>query len=271
MENLNPEKLQDFAYNVRRHVLMMSTNGGAFTGAALSCVDVLSYLYNGYMNVGPDKFDSPERDYFILSKGHVVPVLYGIFAELGWLEKERLAKHLSTDDDIYWHPNRNIKGIDFHSGSLGHGLPIALGIAKDIKFRGTDNKVFVMVGDGELNEGSNWECFFIAAAQKLDNLVIIVDRNKFQANKATEDLIPSEPLDAKFEAFGLNVTKVNGHDFEKINEAFSSLDFSSGKPNVIISDSIRGKGLPSQEARADRWFVNFDKAGLEAALDELEH
>lgn len=263
-------KLRKTALKVRKQIIRMSGMGGCFIGASLSCADIIVYLYSGYLNINSENLNNPERDYFLLSKGHDVPAVYGMFAELGWISPERLNNHLKPNDLIYWHPNSGIPGIEFHSGSLGHLLSVSTGIALDCKLRGLGNKIVVMLGDGELNEGSNWESLLVANAYKLDNLIIIVDRNEFQANIKTEELIPLEPLDKKFEAFGSSVTIIDGHDFQKIDNALRKVPFERGKPSVIIAKTIRGKGLPSLEKRADRWFVSFTQAEVEELLRELE-
>lgn len=263
------ELLKNQALKVREHIIRMSTDGGCFIGASLSCTDIMVYLYNEYLSLDKSDLQSEDRNYLLLSKGHDVPALYGTFVELGWLEEERLRNHLKTNDSIYWHPNRNIAGVEFHSGSLGHVPAVAAGIAMDCKIRGGQNKVVVIVGDGELNEGSVWETLLVASAYQLDNLIIVVDRNAFQANVATEDLIPLEPLEQKFEAFGCSVQRVDGHDFGALDAAFNALSYDSGKPSVVICDTLRGKGLPSIEKRADRWFVNFTEDEIVGLLREL--
>jgi len=269
MQEARIKYLQEQALKVREHIVRMSTDGGCFIGASLSCADMFVYLYNEFLNVNPQNLKDPNRDYLLLSKGHDVPALYGVFAELGWIEKDRLKNHLKSNDSIYWHPNRNIPGIEYYSGSLGHLPSVAVGIAMDIKIRGGKNKVVVVTGDGELNEGSCWEAVLIAQAYKLDNLIILVDRNQFQANIRTEDLLPLEPLQDKFKAFGCAVRRINGHDFNGLETAFSSFPIEVGKPNVIIADTIRGKGLPSIAERADRWFCNFTHQEVEDLLKEL--
>lgn len=269
---MNPEKkneLQQRALKVREHILRLSTNGGCFTGASLSCADLIVYLYSGFLNISNDNLSDPNRDFLLLSKGHDVPALYGTFVELGWMEKSRLDNHLKTNDSIYWHPNRNVPGIEFHSGSLGHLPSVGLGIAMDNRMRGLNNRVIVITGDGELDEGSVWETLHVAHAYKMNNFTIVVDRNHFQANVRTEDLIPLEPLEDKFRAFGCEVKRINGHDFDQLEDAFTKLPFSSEKPSVIIADTVRGQGLPSIEARADRWFCNFKKEEVEDLLKEL--
>jgi transketolase len=270
--SMSPDKiktLQAQALKVREHIVRMSTDGGCFIGASLSCTDLFVFLYNEFLNTNPSNLKDPNRDYLLLSKGHDVPALYGVFAELGWIEKDRLKNHLKNNDSIYWHPNRNIPGIEFYSGSLGHLPSVAVGIAMDIKIRGGKNKVVVVTGDGELNEGSVWESVLIAQAYKLDNLIFLVDRNQFQANIRTEDLLPLEPLQDKFKAFGCAVRRINGHNFEALEEAFGSFPIETGKPNVIIADTVRGKGLPSIAERADRWFCNFTHEEVDALLKEL--
>jgi transketolase len=258
------KNLEEISLKVREHIIRMSGNGGCFIGASLSCVDIIVYLYSKFLNINSENINDIERDYLFLSKGHDVPALYGTFAEIGFIDKQRLSNHLKTNDNIYWHPNTNIPGIEFHSGSLGHLLSVAIGVALDCKTKKQKNKIVVILGDGELNEGSNWEACLIASAYKLDNLVLVVDRNHFQANMRTEELIPIEPLDEKFEKFGLATGTIDGHKFDEMSMIFSQIPFEKGKPSVIITETLRGKGLPSIEAQADRWFCNFsdDEVGM---------
>jgi transketolase len=263
------DQLEQTALKVREHVIRMSTDGGCFIGASLSCVDILVYLYSELLKFNKINPQDDDRDFLFLSKGHDVPALYGTFAELNIIDKSRLKNHLKSNDHIYWHPNRNIPGVEFHSGSLGHLPAVALGVAMDLKIRKKSNRVVVITGDGELNEGSVWETLLVASAKKMNNFTLVVDRNHFQANMATEDLIPLEDLTQKFEAFGCEVKRVDGHDFNALDGAFSELPFGKEKPNVIICDTVRGKGLPSIEARADRWFVNFSHEEVVSLIGEL--
>lgn len=266
---IDKQKLQATALKVREHIIRMATDGGCFVGASLSAADLILYLYSEWLNVNKNNLDDPNRDYLFLSKGHDVPALYGTFAELGLLDRERLKNHLSLDDYIYWHPNTKISGIEFHSGSLGHLPSVAIGVAMDIKIRCGKNRVVCIMGDGELNEGTCWEAILVANAYKLDNLIFVIDRNQFQANMPTEELIPLEPLHDKFTAFGAAVKRIDGHDFDALHEAFSAYPFQTGKVNVVIADTVRGKGLPSIERRADRWFCNFTGTEIESLLKEL--
>jgi transketolase len=261
--------LEALALRVREHIVRMAAGGGCFIGASLSCADLLVYLYARVLRVGPRRLRDPSRDYLLLSKGHDVPALYGTLAELGFLPSDRLSRHLDTSDSIYWHPNRDVPGIEFHSGSLGHLLAVGVGIALDVKMSGGASRVFVVMGDGELNEGSVWEALLVASAKRLDNLVIVIDRNEFQANVRTEDLIPLEPLEAKLTAFGASVATVDGHDFDDLEAAFASLPYEVFKPTAIIAQTVRGKGLASLERRADRWFVALTDPEVDALLAEL--
>lgn len=270
--NLNDNALTSLpatALRVREHIIRMSSGGGCFIGASLSCADLIVHMYSRVLRPVGNPVDDANRDYLLLSKGHDVPALYGMLVELGVLAKDRLKSHLDPRDHIYWHPNTAIPGVEFHSGSLGHLLSVGLGIALDLKMRGSDQRVFVVLGDGELNEGSIWEALLVAAAHKLDNLVAVVDRNQFQANIATEELIPLEPLGAKFRAFGCDVVETDGHDFHAMEDAFTKLHYNSGRPTVLVAHTVRGKGLPSIERRADRWFVRFSDAEVAMLLEEL--
>jgi transketolase len=260
-------ELETTALRVREHIVRMAGGGGCFIGASLSCADLLVHLYARVLRTSPAR--EPERDYLLLSKGHDVPALYGVLAEHGYFPPERLERHLSPEDHLYWHPNRNIPGVEFHSGSLGHLLSVGMGVALDLRLRAADRRVFVVLGDGECDEGSVWEGLLVASALRLDNLVVVVDRNGFQANVATEALVPLEPLDAKFRAFGCAVTTVDGHDFSALEQAFERLPPDPGKPTVVVARTIRGKGCPSLEARADRWFVRLAPAEVESLLSEL--
>jgi transketolase len=161
-------------------------------------------------------------------------------------------------------------GVEFHSGSLGHLLSVGMGIAADAKLTGSPSRVFVVVGDGELNEGSMWEAALVAAARRLDNLVLIVDRNGYQANVATEALVPLEPLDGKLAAFGFAVLLADGHDFRSLDLAFRQLPRVPGRPTAIIARTTRGKGIRSIEARADRWFVRLSAGEVQELLAELD-
>lgn len=263
---MNPSAL---ALRVREHVVRMAAGGGCFLGASLSCADLLVHLYTRVLRVSPDRAGDPDRDYLLLSKGHDVPALYAVLAELDWFPVARLQRHLDPADSIYWHPNRAVPGVEFHSGSLGHLLSVAIGVARDQRMRRSPGRAFVVLGDGELDEGSVWEACLVAAAQRLDNLVAVIDRNGYQANCATEDLVPLEPLGEKLEAFGWRTIRIDGHDPAQLARAFSRLPLVTGRPTAVIADTVRNKGLPSLEGLAERWFVRLTAHEVEALVAEL--
>jgi transketolase len=227
------------------------------------------HLYARVLRVSPATLGDPDRDTLLLSKGHDVPALYGTLAELGFFPRERLASHLSTEDALYWHPNRAVPGVEFHSGSLGHLLSVGAGIALDARMRASDARVFVLLGDGELDEGSVWEALLVASALRLDNLIAIVDRNEIQANAHTEEIVPLEPLEAKLAAFGASTCTVDGHDHAEMARAFAALPRVPGKPTAIVARTVRNKGLPSLEGSVERWFVDLTAAEVELLLAEL--
>jgi transketolase len=261
--------LQALALRVRENVLRMTLGGGCFVGASLSCADLLVHLYGRVLRVSPESLADPDRDYLFLSKGHDVPALYATLAELGFFDRGRLGNHLKTSDSIYWHPSRDVPGVEFHSGSLGHLLAVALGVALDIRLRKGSNRVFVLLGDGELDEGSVWEASLVASGLGLENLVAIVDRNGVQANARTEELLPLEPLEAKFRAFGWACRSVDGHNFGALEDVFQTLPLAAGRPSVVVAHTVRGKGVPSLEGRVDRWFARFGAGEVEALIQEL--
>lgn len=261
--------LPAMALRVREEILRLTARGGCFVGASLSCADILVHLYGRVLRIAGNGADDPDRDYFFLSKGHDVPALYAVLADLGILDPRRLSLHATTEDDIYWHPNRSVPGVEFHSGSLGHLLSVGLGVALDIRLRRGTNRVFVLLGDGELNEGSVWEACLVASALRLDNLVAIVDRNEFQANARTEELIPLEPLADKFRAFGWSCDTADGHDFAGLESATTAACAVTGKPAAILARTVRGKGVASLEARADRWFARFTQVEADDLVHEL--
>jgi len=266
MEEDERVRLEHLALNVRERVLDLATNGGCFLGASLSCVDLLVFLYARWLRF-PMPGD-PERDLAFLSKGHDVPALYATLAELGHLDPALLDRHLEPDSGVYWHPNRDVPGVEFHSGSLGHLPSVGIGVACDLKLRGSRRRVVVVLGDGELDEGSVWEAFLVAAAWKLDNVWFLVDRNGFQANERTERLTPLEPLREKLEAFGMYVSEADGHDFASLDRAFGA-EPRPGQPRAVVARTIRGKGIPSIESLADRWFCNFRSDEIERLREEL--
>ncbi|MDD5362165.1 MAG: 1-deoxy-D-xylulose-5-phosphate synthase N-terminal domain-containing protein [Ignavibacteria bacterium] len=269
MGKIDIDNLKKTALRVRENIIRMASGGGNFVSSSLSCTDILVFLYGQFLNVNKDNLNDPARDFFFLSKGHNVSALYSVLAENGIIAKERLKNHLLTSDFIYWQPNINIPGVEFHSGSLGHLLSIAAGAAMDCKLRNQNNRVVVLMGDGELNEGSIWEAALIAGSRKTDNLIAVIDRNKFQANSGTEELIKLESIQEKFKSFRWSVKTADGHDFTSLSRAFSRIPIEAGRPSLIIANTIRGRGIPSIESRTDRWFADFSNDEIDVLVKEL--
>ena len=264
MNNLNEQEFSGFLLSCKKNVLKMAKNGGCFIGSAFSCIDILAYLYSNIFDIEKIKNKKKDRDILILSKGHAVAALYGVLAQVGIISKDRLENYLTIKDDLYWHPNPNIPGIEFHTGSMGHGLSIGIGMAFASKLNKINNKIFVILGDGELNEGSVWESVLIANAYKLNNLVVIIDRNFRQANLKTEELIPLESLQEKFSAFGWETLLCDGHAINEIQKTFEQISKTVlDKPSVIIANTVRGNGIPLMEDNSKYWFGDFNEKELE--------
>ena len=262
--NFKEMDFNNFLLSCKKNVLKMAQNGGCFIGSAFSCIDILAYLYSNIFDIEKIKNMEKDRDILILSKGHAVAGLYAVLAQVGIISKDRLENYLSVDDDLYWHPNPNIPGIEFHSGSMGHGLAIGIGMAFASKLNKISNRIFVVVGDGELNEGSIWESVLIANAYNLDNLIVIIDRNFRQANLKTEELIPLESVQEKFSAFGWETLFCDGHNVNEIRQIFEQISKNVlDKPKVVIANTKRGNGIPLMEDNPKYWFGDFNEKELE--------
>lgn len=235
-------KLKSIQYR-RSIVDMIKTSGAGHTGGSLSCVDVLNVLYNHVMKIDPAHTHDPNRDRYIQSKGHSVEALYAVLAGRGFFPESDLKTLNQYNSPYIGHPTRSINGIEQNTGALGHGLSLAVGTALAAKMDGKSYRVFTLLGDGELAEGSSWEALMTAAHYKLDNLTIIIDRNRLQITGSTESVNALEPLEAKFSAFGAAVCQVDGNDVEALVNLFSMLPFVMGKPNLIIANTIKGKGI----------------------------
>ena len=220
------------------------------TGGSLSCVDILNVLYNRILSVSPDSFDDPSRDRYVQSKGHSVEALYVVLADRGFFPQSDLETLCRYGSHYVGHPTRKVKGIEHNTGALGHGLSVSVGIALAGKKDRAGYKVYTLLGDGELDEGSNWEAAMAAAHYKLDNLVAIVDRNNLQITGNTEDVCALEPLGGKFKAFGWSVQCVDGHDVAALTNVLRKVPFEVKKPGAIIARTVKGKGVSFIESRA---------------------
>lgn len=217
------------------------------TGGSLSCVDILNVLYNRVLRVSPESFGDPNRDRYIQSKGHSVEALYVVLADCGFFPCSDLETLCGYQSHYVGHPTRKIHGIEQNTGALGHGLAFSAGVALGGKLDGADYRVYTLVGDGELAEGSNWESMMTAAHYQLDNLCVIVDRNQLQISGKTEDVCRLENLEDKFAAFGGSVRKVDGHDFEALTAVLQAVPFQANQPSVVIAHTVKGKGVRFME------------------------
>ena len=247
-------------------------------GGSLSAMDILAELYFEELNIDPTRPQAPERDRFVMSKGHCTPALYSILALRGYFPEAQLQLFRSIEGHMSGHPDMvNVPGVDMSTGSLGQGLSAAVGMAIAGKFDGADYRVYALMGDGEIEEGQIWEATMSAAKYKLDNLCGIVDVNGLQIDGRTADVMPSEPLDAKFAAFGWNVIKADGHDFDSLRAALAQARAAKGQPSVILAKTVKGKGVSFMENDAG-WHGKAPNAEqyaqamaeLDAALVKLE-
>jgi len=234
--------LRDAARAVRqRDIQMIRAAGLGHIGGEFSVIDILVTLYLHVLNVAPDRLDDPDRDRFILSKGHAAAALYTTLATAGFLPPEQLSTFMKPLSQLNGHPARTkIDAVEASTGPLGHGLPIAVGTAFAGKLDGSDRRTFVVVGDGELQEGSNWEALMTAGNHRLEHLCVIVDRNRLQQGAKVEDTNDLEPLTDKLAAFGLEVVEVDGHDHAALVEVFAAVPAASGKPTAVVAHTHKG-------------------------------
>jgi transketolase len=252
--------------NVLRYI--RGANAG-HTGGSLSCVDILNVLYNRVLRVSPDTFRDPHRDRYIQSKGHSVEALFVVLADCGFFPEAELETLCQYRSHFVGHPTRKVPGVEFNTGALGHGLPISAGVALAGKKDGAPFRVFTLMGDGELAEGSVWEGAMAAAHHGLDNLTAIVDHNTLQITGRTRDVCSNEPLDEKFAAFGWTVRVVNGHDIAALTKAFTDPP-EPDKPTVVIADTVKGKGVSFMEDVV-KWHHGVPgEAEYERAIRELD-
>ena len=243
--------LQARSIEYRRIILSMIYSARAgHTGGSLSCIDLLNVLYNHVMDITPQNFAQVNRDHYVHSKGHSVEALYAVLAGRGFFPAEDLKTIGKFGSDFIGHPTRNIPGIEQNTGALGHGLSFAVGMAIAAKNDGRTNRIFTILGDGELAEGSVWEASMSAAHYHLDNLVVIIDRNTLQISGRTENVMGLEPLEDKFTAFGYAVRQVNGNDIAALLDVFEQLPFVPGKPNLILAHTTKGCGVSFIEDQA---------------------
>jgi transketolase len=249
---------------------MVHRSNASHIGSALSVVDILAVLYNNILNYDSNNPNWEERDKLILSKGHSCVSLYAVLGLKNFFDIELLKTYGKNGSNFMNHISHKVPGVEFSTGSLGHGLPYAVGIALGNKLKKIDSKVYVILGDGEVAEGSNWEALLFASHNKLDNLVVIIDNNNLQSLTTVDETLSLEPYDKKFLSFGCNVVKVDGHDHEQLNKVFS---FNNPylKPNVVIAKTIKGKGVSYMENEVKWHYKSPNTQELLIAIKEINN
>lgn len=248
------ENLKALAYELREDTIDIIMSGKAgHIGGDMSVMEILTELYFDQMNVRPENMDDPDRDKFVMSKGHSVEAYYAVLAKKGFLDREDLIANFSKFGSKYiGHPNNKLPGIEMNSGSLGHGLPVCVGMALAGKMNGQNYRVYTVMGDGELAEGSVWEGAMAGSHYKLDNLCAVVDRNRLQISGNTEDVMAHDDLHERFASFGWHVIDVkDGNDIGQLKVAFEEAKTVKGKPSVLIANTIKGKGSSVMENKAN--------------------
>ncbi|MCI8558662.1 MAG: transketolase [Lachnospiraceae bacterium] len=246
------QNLKALSYDLRKNVIDMIVEGkGGHIGGDMSVMDILVELYFEQMNISPENMDDPDRDRFVMSKGHSVEALYAVLAAKGFFPIEQVIKEFSKfGSKFIGHPNNKLPGIEMNSGSLGHGLPVCVGMALAGKMDGRDYRVYTVMGDGELAEGSVWEGVMAAHQYKLDNLCAIVDRNRLQISGCTEDVMAHDSQEERWGSFGWHVISINGNDYKELKAAFDEAKTVKGSPTVIIANTTKGYGSSIMENKA---------------------
>ena len=274
MTPIELKQLQKTACKVRMGIIESTHSAKCgHPGGSLSAADAFTYLYFKEMNIDPANPRMPQRDRFVLSKGHTAPGLYSALANRGFFPVEDLKTLRKADSYLQGHPNMNtVPGVDMSTGSLGQGISAAAGMAKAAKYLNKDLTVYTLMGDGELAEGECWEAFMFASNYKLDNLCVFVDVNRLQIDGRTSDVMNTEPLDKKLEAFGFRILKINGHDMAEIEKAdeFYKAGKGQGVPTAILMDTLKGKGVSFMEDQAGWHGKAPSDEELEKALAELD-
>ena len=249
---ISSPSLQNKSHQYRLDLLRYIYESGAgHTGGSLSCVDIINVLYNGVMNIKPENWDSLTRDYYIHSKGHSVEALYVVLADLGFFDRDELTTGGRFNSRLIGHPTRKVPGVEQNTGGLGHGLSFATGLALAAKIDRRSSKVYCLMGDGELAEGSNWEAAMTAAHYGLDNFTGIIDRNRLQITGETEGVMRLDPLIDKWTAFGWKVHEADGHNIEELYDRLKETPFKAGKPSLLIAHTVKGRGISFMEGQAE--------------------
>ncbi len=267
---MNEKNLKKKSLEYRKTILeIIFQSGAGHTGGSLSCIDILNVLYNSVMDISPKNFPNLDRDHFIQSKGHSVEALFTVLCDCGFYSKKDLNTLNQFNSHFIGHPTKKVPGIEHNTGALGHGLSVAVGLAICKKIDQKNNKVFSLLGDGELSEGSVWEACTTASKYNLDNLIVIVDRNDLQITGKTEDVNPIEPIDKKFKSFGFETISTNGNNISDLLYVFQHVPVKENKPTVIIAKTTKGSGVSFIENQIDWHHKVPNKDEYESAISEL--
>lgn len=251
-------------------VKMTNAARSGHVGSMLSMADIVAVLYEKILNVDPKNPKMEDRDRFILSKGHAAAGVYSALAQKGFIPAEWLDRYYCDDGKLMGHISHKVPGVEFSTGSLGHGLPVAVGMAIAARYAKSDRRIFIMSSDGDLNEGSSWEAIFFAAQEKLSNLTMIVDYNQVQALGHSKDIIDFSSLSKKLEECGWAVKEIDGHNCEEIYEALSAIPFANDKPSVIIAHTIKCKGIPAMEDTVRSHYKYVADEDLDAVISAIK-
>lgn len=267
----NINELQEIAKVIRKDIVTMLTESASgHPGGSLSAVEILTTLYFNEMNINPEKPRDPERDRFVLSKGHAAPVLYSALARRGFFNVDELHTLRKIGTMLQGHPNMNdVPGVDMSTGSLGQGISTAVGMALAGKCDGKAYRVYSLLGDGELEEGQVWEAAMCAAHYKLDNLTAFIDSNGLQIDGKCEDVMNPGPIDQKFKAFGWHVIEIDGHDLEAVQNAIDEAKNTKGQPTAVVCHTVKGKGVSFMENQAGWHGTAPNKEQCEIAIKEI--
>jgi transketolase len=265
-----PIETRGLAAAVRRHTLRMTSRANAsHVGSGLSMADILAVLYGAILRIRPDEPRWPARDRLVVSKGHSAAAVYAVLAERGFFPREILDTYCKDDSPLAGHISHHVPGVEFSTGSLGHGLSLGCGIA--LAGRGANrHRAFVILSDGECDEGSIWEAALFAAHHGLDNLTAIVDYNKIQSFGRVEDVLGLEPFAAKWRAFGWQTIEIDGHDHDMLRQTLESLPAAAGRPTLLVAHTVKGKGVSFMEDRLAWHYKSASPEQLEVALREIE-
>jgi len=269
---MNIDKITQFGRKVRLMSLKMAHEANAsHIGGAFSMTDILAVLYNGILNINPSNPDDENRDRFILSKGHACTSLYATLAHKKYFDINDLNNYAKDGSKYLSHTSHNVPGVEISAGSLGHGLPIAIGLAIAAKNKNQNWLTYCLISDGEINEGSNWEGILLAPQLKLNNLVLIVDYNKIQSLGFVKDVIDLEPIVDKFLAFNWNVHRIDGHNYSELIDTFTTIKNKRTKPTVVIADTIKGKGVDFMENKLLWHYKSPDISEYENACNQINN